>query len=131
MSKDLPSETVCLTSTAKSTTRKNCLVKNLEAVETLGSTSTICSHKTGILTQNRMTVAHIWINDKRRIKINNFENITGWLYARMPFVNVCSILHTAVEIYNMYSTASNIISKTHCTSTNYIPNISRECRGGF
>ena len=49
----------------------------------------------------------------------------------MPFVNVCAILHTAVEIYNMYSTASNIISKTHFTSTNYIPNISRECRGGF
>jgi sodium/potassium-transporting ATPase subunit alpha len=60
----LATVTVCLSLTAQRMFYKNVLVKNLESVETLGSTSCICSDKTGTLTINKMTVANVCIDKK-------------------------------------------------------------------
>ena len=40
------------------------IIKDLKAVESLGSVSVVCSDKTGTLTQNKMTVHQVYIDDK-------------------------------------------------------------------
>ncbi len=45
--------------------KENAIIRNLHAVESLGSVSVICTDKTGTLTQNKMTVQHVYIDGKK------------------------------------------------------------------
>eukprot|EP01132_Coremiostelium_polycephalum_P003736 gene3736-4655_t len=68
----LPSTiTACLTVTARRLSKRNVYAKKLESIETLGSITLIASDKTGTLTQNRMTVSHMWYDGQIVKAIND------------------------------------------------------------
>jgi sodium/potassium-transporting ATPase subunit alpha len=60
----LPSVTLVLAMASQRLARKNVLVKHLASVEALGSTTVICTDKTGTLTENRMTVRRLYVDGR-------------------------------------------------------------------
>ena len=64
--------TIALAYSVKRMMKDNNLVRHLNACETMGGANTICSDKTGTLTQNQMTVVQGWVyNDKNQTALLN------------------------------------------------------------
>jgi len=104
----LATVTVSLTLTAQRMAIKKVLVKNLEAVETLGSTNIIASDKTGTLTQNIMTVQHIWYDGGVKLANGLGEGVADQKSATMQYVRNCISLCTTATFIDEEEEKNNV-----------------------
>ena len=91
------SVTIALAYSVKRMMKDNNLVRHLSACETMGGANTICSDKTGTLTQNKMTVMQGWVyNDKTQTALLNTLK-TGSTEEYNAFIAKCAEISDTVK----------------------------------
>uniref|UniRef100_A0A8B9HQN3 Calcium-transporting ATPase n=1 Tax=Astyanax mexicanus TaxID=7994 RepID=A0A8B9HQN3_ASTMX len=87
--------TISLAYSVKKMMKDNNLVRHLDACETMGNATAICSDKTGTLTMNRMTVVQVYVGDRHYRKVPEPDLIPG---------KIMDLLVTGISVNCAYTT---------------------------
>ena len=94
----LPTVTLALTQSSVRMGKRNALVKQILSVETLGSTSVICTDKTGTLTQNKLHVETLYL-DFTEYSAHNLEKFSQQPSAR-PCKEIMALCNDVIATHN-------------------------------
>lgn len=120
--------TISLAYSVKKMMKDNNLVRHLDACETMGNATAICSDKTGTLTMNRMTVVQAYINEKHYKKVPDPETIPP---------NILSYLVTGISVNCAYTSKilppekegglpRHVGNKTECALLGFLLDLKRD-----
>ncbi|MET0104659.1 MAG: cation-transporting P-type ATPase [Sedimenticola sp.] len=94
----LPTVTLALTQASARMGRRNAVVKQILSVETLGSTTVICTDKTGTLTRNRLHVEKIFL-DFKELDANS-SRVSDDYPARQPLLEIMGLCNDLIILDN-------------------------------
>jgi sodium/potassium-transporting ATPase subunit alpha len=94
----LPTVTLALTQSCVRMSKRNALVKHILSVETLGSTTVICTDKTGTLTRNKLHVENLYL-DFSKIKPGDTE-ILEQQSAVLPLTEIMALCNDVIATSN-------------------------------
>uniref|UniRef100_A0A8C6Y5Y2 Calcium-transporting ATPase n=1 Tax=Naja naja TaxID=35670 RepID=A0A8C6Y5Y2_NAJNA len=120
--------TISLAYSVKKMMKDNNLVRHLDACETMGNATAICSDKTGTLTMNRMTVVQAYISEKHYKKIPEVQAIPD---------KTLSYLVTGISVNSAYTSKilppekegglpRHVGNKTECALLGFLLDLKRD-----